>query len=358
MVTADALGGVWRYATTLAGAWSADGIETVLAVLGPGPPARERAVAAAMPGLRLVETGLPLDWTAADAGALARAAEALAGLARAHAVDTVHLHAPALLGDAVWNVPVVATVHSCLRTWWAAMGGGATLPRALAWRDARAADGLGRADAVVAPSACFARDVARAYRLPAGRVVAIPNGCDVGPAVSRAPDASARVLCCGRLWDAAKDVATIEAAARRLPGVTVHAAGAVRGPNGEAAPPLRAVRALGTLDGAALADAMAAATVFVSAARYEPFGLAALEAAGSGLALVLADIPTARALWDGAATFFPPGDAAALAAAITEAAADAARRGGLARARARDYSTEAMAGATRAVHEDLLRTDT
>ena len=38
-------------------------------------------------------------------------------------------------------------------------------------------------------------------------------------------------------------------------------------------------------------------------ARYEPFGLAVLEAAQAGMRLVLSDIPSFRELWDGAATF-------------------------------------------------------
>ena len=43
--------------------------------------------------------------------------------------------------------------------------------------------------------------------------------------------------------------------------------------------------------------------IFVSVSRYEPFGLAVLEAAHAGCALVLSDIPTFRELWQGAASF-------------------------------------------------------
>ncbi len=49
--------------------------------------------------------------------------------------------------------------------------------------------------------------------------------------------------------------------------------------------------------------------IFVSTSLYEPFGLAVLEAAQAGCPLVLSDIATFRELWDGAAIFFPPGDA-------------------------------------------------
>ena len=57
---------------------------------------------------------------------------------------------------------------------------------------------------------------------------------------------------------------------------------------------------------------MAEAEIFVSPARYEPFGLAILEAAAAGAALVLADLPSLRELWDGAACFVPSNDSAAL----------------------------------------------
>ena len=58
---------------------------------------------------------------------------------------------------------------------------------------------------------------------------------------------------------------------------------------------------------------MAAATTYVAASRYEPFGLAPLEAALHGCALLLADIGSFRELWGGCAELFPAGDAAALA---------------------------------------------
>ena len=63
---------------------------------------------------------------------------------------------------------------------------------------------------------------------------------------------------------------------------------------------------LGELDERTLAGCLSARPVFVSAARYEPFGLAVLEAAQAGCPLVLSDIPTFRELWDGAALFVDP----------------------------------------------------
>ena len=120
------------------------------------------------------------------------------------------------------------------------------------------------------------------------------------------PRRQAVVLTAGRLWDEAKNLRTLDAAAAgiRWP---VLAAGPTRGPDGQEIR-LEHVVALGTLDGAALEDRLRRASVFASLAIYEPFGLAVLEAALAGCALVLSDTATFRELWQDAALFVPPDD--------------------------------------------------
>ncbi len=93
---------------------------------------------------------------------------------------------------------------------------------------------------------------------------------------------------------------------------------------------------------------LARSPIFASAALYEPFGLAVLEAAQAGCALVLSDIPTFRELWDGAALFVPADDAAAFAAALagarsTTPTARAARGAAAPRRAPRPIRVEAMA---------------
>jgi glycosyltransferase involved in cell wall biosynthesis len=95
---------------------------------------------------------------------------------------------------------------------------------------------------------------------------------------------------------------------------------------------------------------MSRAAVFASPSIYEPFGLAALEAAHAGCALVLADIPTYRELWEGAAAFVDPRDVDALAGALNALAAgpdDRARLAASARARAQSYAPERQLAALR-----------
>ena len=95
--------------------------------------------------------------------------------------------------------------------------------------------------------------------------------------------------------------------------------------------------------------------MFASAARYEPFGLAVLEAAQSGLALVLADRPGFRELWDGAALFADPADPDAFTAAMRQALDSPEPWGWRAASRAARYPAAAMVEATAALHRGLGR---
>jgi glycosyltransferase involved in cell wall biosynthesis len=94
-------------------------------------------------------------------------------------------------------------------------------------------------------------------------------------------------------------------------------------------------------------DVMRRAGIFAAPSRYEPFGLAVLEAALCGCALVLADIPTFRELWQGAAVFVSPDDPAAWTAAFAALAANPARRrqlAALAQRRAETFTPQRQLG--------------
>jgi glycosyltransferase involved in cell wall biosynthesis len=100
---------------------------------------------------------------------------------------------------------------------------------------------------------------------------------------------------------------------------------------------------------------MAGSGIFVSPSLYEPFGLAALEAAAAGTPLVLADIPTYRELWSDAAVFFPPRDAGALAEAVNRLASsddDRRRLGAAARRRAGRYSPARQSAAMLSAYDE------
>ena len=347
MLTTDAVGGVWRYSLDLAAGLARRGIGCDLAVLGPALSAGQRVEATQTGVLRVIETGLPLDWTAPDPGALRVAAESLAGLAQRLGADRVHLHTPALAAEAPWSVPVVAVAHSCVGTWWNAVRSG-PIPADLAWRAQAMARGLAEADAVIAPTRAFATQLTRLYR-PGREIQVVHNGAEPWAA-----DDGARtpgVLAAGRLWDEGKNIAALDRVAREL-DVPVRAAGPRVGPTGaqfEAA----SLLLLGQLSQTQMRACLAGSTVFASPARYEPFGLAVLEAALGGMALALADIPTFRELWDGAALFFHPDDDAGLRDVLRRLLERPKPFAARARERARLYPLDRMVDATLRVHDGL-----
>ena len=349
-MTADAVGGVWQYALQLAGDLVRTGWSVDLATLGPAPSPAHHAQAEAA-GVALIDTRLPLDWLARDARAVSVAADAIAALAAARAVDVVQLNQPAL-AIADFAMPVVAVVHSCVASWWEAVEHG-PLPADLAWQTELVARGLARADAIVCPTRAFAVTVQRLYALPAPPL-AIHNGRTL-PAATGA--LYTRAFTAGRLWDRGKNIATLDRAAALLP-LPFRAAGPARGPHGEHRK-LHHLEPLGRISDAAIAAALSTRPIFASAACYEPFGLAVLEAALTGCALVLSDIPTFRELWDGVATFVAVDDAEGFAHAIAELAADTdlrLARGALARSRALAYAPEQTARAMAALFDRVTAT--
>lgn len=353
-MTTDCVGGIWPYALDLADGLLSRGVAVTLAMLGPPPGERQLAEAAAIPGLVLLPTGLTLEWTA-DTPAEVRAASALlSGLARDAGADIIHLNNPAFAAEPVLSdvLPLLVMCHSCVATWWAATCGG-PLPEDLAWRRDLTRDGYLAADVLVAPSAAFALATAEAYGLKTPPLV-IHNGRTAAQAAAPMGPAAPFAFTAGRLWDSGKNLAVLDRAAARL-GAPFLAAGPLQGPNG-ATIRLSHLRTLGRLDSDGVAGHLAARPVFASAARYEPFGLAVLEAAQAGCALVLADLPGFRELWGDAACYVDPDDDSGFATAISALLRDTLRRrqrGLAAQARAARYSVDAMVDATLAAYRTL-----
>ncbi len=353
LLTADAVGGVWTHAVELAAGLSAAGVTTTLATLGPAPTPRQIAAAELYPGVTVAPTGLPLDWLARSPGEISHAAEALAAFARAASADVVHLHSGAY-ALASYDAPVIVSCHSCLATWWAAMHGGEP-PADFQWRTAATAHGYVAADRLVAPTAAFAAATRTTYEL-AEEPAVVPNGIGDAPPDEAVAPGVPQVFTAGRLWDEAKNLATLDSAARGI-AAPFEAAGALTSPDGAAAIRLEAIRPLGHVGADDVRARLARRPIFASAARYEPFGLAALEAARAGCPLVLSDIPTLRELWDGAALFSAPDDAggfAGLINALLEAPEERARLGALARRRARRFTRGAMTSGMLRLYRDAL----
>ena len=349
LLTLDAVGGVWRYAMDLAAGLSQSGYTFTFAGFGPAPSAAQRAEAERMG--QLIWLDAPLDWLAEDEAQLDRIPALLRELVAEQEIDLVHLNLPSQACGLQLDVPVLVVSHSCVVTWFAGVRHSAVPPN-WQWQFRRNRAGFDAADAVLAPSHAHA-DMLRASYGHIDGLGVVYNGTNANLAPSRK---EAVVFAAGRWWDDGKNGALLDAAASRS-SWPVAMAGPNRGPNGQQLD-LRNARALGELPHAEVAQWMARAAIVASPSRYEPFGLAPLEAARAGAALVLSDIPTYRELWDGAALFAPADDAAAFADAMNRFISDdALRHEFAARARERSgrYTLEAQVTAMRSVYDHLLQ---
>lgn len=324
-MTADAVGGVFTYAVTLAAELARAGRRVHLATMGPGPREEQRERALAVPGLVLHEAHFDLEWMAEPWADVARAGRWLLELERDVGPDVVHLNGYAH-GAIAFRAPTVVVAHSCVLSWWRAVLGERAPSRYDRYREVVRA-GLRGADMVVAISSAMRTCLERHYG-------AVPDAAIVYNGAPRAVDPPGRtgkepfILSCGRIWDRAQNIESLARVAARVPW-PVRVAGWDWDTYGE-------VESLGWLGRAELEAVMDRAAIFALPALYEPFGLSALEAAQRGAALVLGDIPSQREIWVDAAIFVDPADDQALADSVTALAEEPELRAELAeRARAR-----------------------
>ena len=281
-MTTDTVGGVWTYATDLAAALDA---EVVLAAMGESAP---RPYAG-----RLHHRPFRHEWMPGAMDDVAAAGRWLLELEESERPDVVHLNGFAH-GALPWRAPCVVAAHSDVCSWWRATRDEEAPAEWDRYRR-EAGAGLRAADAVVAITHAVAADVEERWGVGA---TVIHNG---SPQPASSPRKDDLVLGSGRLGDEAKNLAALDAAAEGLAWPV-----AIAGPPGDV--PAAHASTPGRLPRDEFAALRRRAAIYCAPARYEPFGLALVEAARDRCALVLADIPSLRELWDDAAVFVDPAD--------------------------------------------------
>jgi glycosyltransferase involved in cell wall biosynthesis len=361
LISTDTVGGILTYTAELAAALEAAGDEVVVATMGPRLRRAQREALSA----RVHESGFRLEWMEDPWDDVAAAGQWLLRLEEEERPDVVHLCSYAH-GALPFQAPKVLVAHSCVLSWWRAVHGTEAPPSWNRYREEMSA-GLGGADAIVAPTAAMLRELKRDHPLNPERTQVIPNGSPTPPPTQATSgelhqisgpagrefdavrEGGAFVLGSGRFWDAAKNLAALDAA-EGLEWPVV-----VAGDLGDGEAP-RHARSTGVLDRDELAALRHEASIYAAPAVYEPFGLGILEAAGDDCALVLGDIPSLRELWEDAAIFVDPRDSAGLREVLAclidapQLRADLAER---ARCRAEEYSIERTAAAYRELYQRL-----
>ncbi|MDI6853041.1 MAG: glycosyltransferase family 4 protein [Deltaproteobacteria bacterium] len=319
LMTTDTMGGVWTYALELSEALGAYGVQVMLASMGEPLDKCQWDAVRKIPNLEIFESGFKLEWMQDPWADVDLAGDWLLELEALTAPDIVHLngYSHAVLP---WQSPKLVVGHSSVYAWFEAVKGSEP-PAAWKTYHSRISAGLSAADLVTAPTFTELASLRRHYGSfrTAGPIY---NGRKSSLFPPRPKESF--ILTVGRLWDEAKNIPALEAIAADLPW-PVYGAGENCHPEGGRRRP-RGIHYLGKLTPAEVAHWFSRAAVYVLPARYEPFGLSALEAGLAGCALVLSGIPSLREIWGDAATYVAPGCPEALRKAVEELIYDHERR--------------------------------
>jgi glycosyltransferase involved in cell wall biosynthesis len=330
LVTADTMSGSWTYARELVTGLVTRGIQVTLVSFGEIPLPEQTAWMDLLHGLDYRPTAFHLEWMDEAPQDLSESSQFLADLVRELRPDVLHLH-QFCHADLDVSTPRVVMAHGDVITWTQAVQGHAPRQtRWLKWYRDTIVRGILAADAVVAPSACMLDTLIKTYARPRRASIIYPgrNPIFFNPYVSK--DDS--VLSVGRLLDAGKQVFLLTQHAHPFSICIVGAEQTVPQPR----IPIRAdvkvstdqscVAIRGPQTEAQLRALYSRAAIYAATARYEPLGMAALDAAFSRCAIVANDIPSYREAWGDAALYFRTNDASSLAEALRQLDSDRALR--------------------------------
>ncbi len=314
LLTTDTIGGVWTFTTELATGLLEREHSVALVSFG-GPPSREHmAWASSMRALyggsfRYDAFDTPLEWMPVNRNCYAEPEPLLLRVADEFAPHLLHSN-QFCFGCLPLPVPRILTAHSDVLSWSDACrppGPHSPNPASpvgfdpawLAQYRRLVQHGLHGASFVVAPTRSMLDALARHFKIPCATRV-ILNGRTL-PAAPHNQSRALQAVSAGRLWDEAKNLSILAGVRSPFP---ILVAGASHRP-GAASPALPAsVTPLGPLDQHDLLALFRRSSIYLATSIYEPFGLAPLEAALCGCAVLANDIPSLREVWGDDALYF------------------------------------------------------
>ena len=326
LVTADTISGTWTYTRELVTGLVTRGVRVTLVSFGEIPLPDQTAWMDVLHGLEYRPTAFRLEWMDEAPEELPESSQFLVNLVRELRPDVLHLH-QFCHADLPVNIPCVVMAHGDVITWTEAVQDRSPRPsRWMRWYRDTIVAGITAADVVVGPSSWMLETLRSTYARPRREAVIYPgrNPIFFNPYVSKEDS----VLSVGRLLDAGKQVFLLTQQIQPFPVCIVGAEQTVPIPH----VPIRAdvkvstdqssVAIRGPQTESQLRALYSRAAIYAATARYEPLGMAALDAAFSRCALVANDIPSFREVWGDAALYFRTNDAYSLAEILRRLDAD------------------------------------
>lgn len=282
---------------------------------------------------------VPLEWMQENDRVWPEGEAIVAAAIGSFAPDLLHAN-QFCFGALAGTLPRIVTAHSDVLSWAeACRPAGLEESEWLQTYRSLVGEGLARATAVTAPTHWMADALAQRWQLPS-KVHVIANGRTL-IAQKEPGKRKMQALSAGRLWDEAKGTDVLLARDWPMP---VLLAGEESFEGSRVVSEAESVRSLGTLSEQDLFALMNESAIYIATSRYEPFGLAPLEAALHGCALVMRDIGPFRELWGNCALYFS--GAPELAGTLERLANDPellSAMGEAARRKAQQFTADAMA---------------
>lgn len=324
LVTADAVGGVWTYARELVTGLVRRGVRVTLVSFGDIPTAAQTEWMDSLRGLDYRPTAFRLEWMQEAEQDIEVSTAFLKAVIDETKPDVLHLN-QYCYGSLDIDVPKLVVAHSDVVSWWVAVKG--EEPKRvswLSWYRQQVGLGLAGADAVVAPSRWMLQQIEQWYGKPRQGSV-IYNGRTptlFNPHMSK----DEFVLSVGRLWDGGKNAALLGNVETTWPifilGAEQHADQSLRGDARVLDENSPKVHVKGVQSEAQLRHWYGRAAIYAATSKYEPFGLAPLEAALSRCVVLANDIPSFREIWGESAYYYERNNAASLSEAIARLSDD------------------------------------
>jgi glycogen(starch) synthase len=309
LITTDTIGGVWTFTRELTTGLLEAGCTIVLVSFGSLPNNQQQEWVYNIQRswgnrFHFVINNVPLEWMQANERAYTEPAQSLLRSVEEFKVDVLHCN-QFCFGAVPIPQPKVITAHSDVLSW-------AESCRADKLDDSDwlrrycslVGNGLAGAQALIAPTRWMLDSLSKNFDLPEDRRV-IPNGRSVPAAAHKSRKLQA--ITAGRLWDEAKNIGLLGEVSSPIP---LLAAGDSSCDGANAPSALGTVHILGPLAEDDLFARLRESELYICTSRYEPFGLAPLEAALCGCAILANDIPSLREVWQDGALYFD--DAASL----------------------------------------------
>jgi glycosyltransferase involved in cell wall biosynthesis len=316
LVTADTFSGVWTYSRELVTGLITHGAQVTLVSFGEIPLPHQTAWMDGLHGLEYHPTAFRLEWMQEGEQDFEAAQDYLCALVRDVRPDFLHLNHLSF-GALPVATPRLVAAHGDVITWWLSIHGHEPAGSEwLTWYRGTIIAGLRRAHAVVTTSRWMQQMLRLAYGddfeghiIPPGR-----NPIYFNPFVTKEES----ILAIGRLWDTGKQVSLLTQHFHGLPVCIVGADNPIPMPS----VPIRAdvrvstgsseISVKGAQTEAQLRSLYSKSTIFAATSRYEPTGMATIEAAFSRCALVANDTEVYREMWGDAALYFARNSAESL----------------------------------------------